>query len=168
MLRIPAHLAVVLACAVTCALGVAPDDARVGPGWTSPLGPAIPAAVHSFDPPAHPWSVGHRGVDLPGAPGQEVGSAGDGTVMFAGMLAGRGVVVVGHGALRTTYEPVSAQVIRGQRVTAGQIIGTLALLGTHCAPQACLHWGVLRGETYLDPLALLRRGPSRLVPVWPR
>jgi hypothetical protein len=28
-----------------------------------------------------------------------------------------------------------------------------------------LHWGLLRGEVYLDPVRLVRAGPSRLLPV---
>lgn len=35
---------------------------------------------------------------------------------------------------------------------------------SHCFPRACLHWGWLRGETYLDPLELVGAGPVRLVP----
>ena len=44
--------------------------------------------------------------------GQQVHTSLGGTVTFAGRLAGRGVVVVDHGGLRTTYEPVSASVSR--------------------------------------------------------
>ena len=34
--------------------------------------------------------------------------------------------------------------------------------GSHCAPRACLHWGVRRGDEYLDPLDVLRGyGPIR-------
>ena len=38
----------------------------------------------------------------------------------------------------------------------------------HCLPRACLHWGWLRGETYLDPLRLVGGGPVRLLPLWRR
>jgi hypothetical protein len=44
------------------------------------------------------------------------------------------------------------------------VLGELELLGSHCLPRACLHWGLVRGETYLDPLTLVGRGPVRLVP----
>ena len=44
--------------------------------------------------------------------------------------------------------------------------GTLELAGSHCFPRACLHWGWLRGETYLDPLGLVGAGPVRLLPLW--
>ena len=47
--------------------------------------------------------------------------------------------------------------------------GTVQPAGSHCTAP-CVHWGLLRGETYLDPLSvlppwLLRGGPSRLLPV---
>ena len=48
----------------------------------------------------------------------------------------------------------------------GQPIGTLELAGSHCFPLACLHWGWLRGSTYLDPLALVGGGPIVLLPLW--
>ncbi len=53
----------------------------------------------------------------------------------------------------------------GDRVGAGDQIGTLTLPGSHCFPRACLHWGWLRGETYLDPLRLLGAAPVRLLPL---
>jgi murein DD-endopeptidase MepM/ murein hydrolase activator NlpD len=130
-----------------------------------PLEPR-PAVVRPFDPPATPYGAGHRGVDLLGSAGQAVLAALPGTVTWAGSLAGRGVVVVDHGATRTTYEPVTATVPLGATVAAGGPIGTLALAGSHCFPQACLHWGWIRGETYLDPLLLVGAGPVRLLPLW--
>jgi murein DD-endopeptidase MepM/ murein hydrolase activator NlpD len=130
-----------------------------------PLRPQ-PAVVRGFDPPAVVWGSGHRGVDLLGAFGQPVHAALPGTVTFAGQLAGRGVVVVGHGDTRTTYEPISATVEVGDRVSKGSELGRLTLAGSHCLPRACLHWGWRRGETYLDPLGLVGAGPVRLLPLW--
>jgi hypothetical protein len=74
--------------------------------------------------------------------------------------------VVSHGDTRTTYEPVSASVLVGDSVTQGAVIGTLQAVGSHCMPRACLHWGWIRGETYLDPLRLVGAGPVRLLPLW--
>ncbi len=125
-----------------------------------------PEVVERFDPPDDPWGAGHRGVDLLGTPGQQVHAALPGRVTFAGMLAGRGVVVVDHGDTRTTYEPVAAGVSVGDAVAAGAPIGLLTVTGSHCFPRACLHWGWLRGETYLDPLDLVGAGPVRLLPLW--
>ena len=130
-----------------------------------PLQPQ-PEVVRPFDPPDSPFGAGHRGVDLLGHVGQPVLSALPGTVSWAGSLAGRGVVVVDHGATRTTYEPVSATVPVGTPVAAGSPVGTLELAGSHCFPRACLHWGWLEGETYLDPLRLVGAGPVRLLPLW--
>ena len=133
--------------------------------WAPPL--AAPLRVtRPFQPPPSPYAAGHRGVDLAGSPGQEVRSAGTGLVTWAGVLAGRGVVVVQHGNLRTTYEPVAAEVAQGSRVFAGDRIGTLQRGHPGCPVTACLHWGVRRGAAYLDPLLLLRPPRVRLLP-WP-
>ncbi|WP_203432926.1 peptidoglycan DD-metalloendopeptidase family protein [Jiangella asiatica] len=136
--------------------------------WVLPIGPpAGPApVVHGFDPPDQPWLAGHRGVDLAGTVGAEVRAAGPGVVAYAGPLAGRGVVVVDHGTLRTTYEPVTASVTLGDAVAAGQPVGTLAAAGSHCAPAACLHWGAREGQRYVDPLALVGTGADiQLLPL---
>lgn len=135
-----------------------------GRGWTWPLDPP-PAVVHGFEPPDAPWGSGHRGVDLRGTAGQPVRSAGAGTVAYAGMLAGRGVITVSHGDLRTTYEPVRATVAVGTEVAAGDVLGTLETALGHCLPRVCLHWGLRRGDVYLNPLDLLADGPARLLPL---
>lgn len=129
-----------------------------------PLDPT-PVVVGDFAPPATPYGAGHRGVDLAGDVGQDVVAAAPGRVTFAGSLAGRGVVVVDHGPTRTTYEPVEATVSGGDLVVAGARIGTLERFGSHCWPAACLHWGLIEGETYLDPLSLVGAAPVRLLPL---
>ncbi len=133
------------------------------PRGTWPLHPR-PPVVRGFDPPASPWGAGHRGVDLLGRRGQAVHAARAGRIVFAGRLAGRGVVVVDHGQQRTTYEPVSAAVHTGQTVAQGQRIGSLQSERSHCSPRVCLHWGLLRGRVYLNPLLLVGGGPVRLLP----
>ena len=125
-----------------------------------------PEVLAGFDPPEDPWGSGHRGVDLAGSPGQVVRAALAGTVRYAGRLAGRGVVVVDHGDTRTTYEPVLTTLAVGTPVARGQPVGSLDLAGGHCLPRACLHWGWLRGDLYLDPLDLVADGPVRLLPLW--
>ena len=67
-----------------------------------PLRPR-PAVLRTFDAPSPNWQRGHRGVDLAGAPGQPVYAAAQGTVVFAGDLAGRPVVWV---ALPAGCEPL--------------------------------------------------------------
>jgi hypothetical protein len=132
--------------------------------WVWPLGPA-PDVVGAYNPPDAPWLPGHRGVDLAGVPRQPVHAAGAGQVAFAGQIAGVSVVVIDHGALRTTYQPVHATVGVGETVMAGAVIGRLATAGGHCLPETCLHWGLLRGDSYLNPLLLLGGGPVRLLPM---
>ncbi|MEU9118116.1 hypothetical protein AB0D04_41975 [Streptomyces sp. NPDC048483] len=101
-------------------------------------------------------------------------AAAPGRVTFAGMVAGRGVLTIelsrsGRPALRTTYEPVRPTARKGRRVLAGEPVAVLQRGPFHCRGP-CLHWGLRRGKTYLDPLTLLpppllRSGPSRLLPV---
>lgn len=129
-----------------------------------PLSP-IPRVSRPFQPPSRPYGPGHRGADLSGSPGQPVHAAGDGVVVYAGPLARRGVVSVDHAdGLRTTYEPVTASVRPGRLVHTGESLGTLESGHLGCPAPACLHWGLRREHTYLDPLLLVRRVPVRLLP----
>ncbi|HEU0087860.1 MAG TPA: M23 family metallopeptidase [Pseudonocardiaceae bacterium] len=133
-------------------------------GW--PL-PGSPAVARRFEPPAHRFGPGHRGVDLISTSGTPVLAAGPGTVVFAGPVAGRGVVSIEHaGGLRTTYEPVLPSVATGDQVATGQQIGTVAPGHPGCPVPTCLHWGARRGTSYLDPLRLLAPDRVRLLP-WP-
>lgn len=134
-----------------------------------PLSPR-PAVVRGFDPPAQDWQRGHRGVDLAAAPDQAVHAAADGVVVFAGVLAGRPLVSVAHpGGLRTSYEPVTPSVRRGQNVSAGTQLGAVVRGHPGCATSACLHWGAMWGPAsradYVDPLGLLATTPIRLKPL---
>ncbi len=155
----------ILAAALTCAWAARAEDGRLD--W--PLRPR-PAVVRTFDAPSPDWNRGHRGVDLAGTADQPVYAAGAGTVVYAGMLAGRQVVSLAHpGGLHTSYEPVQASVRVGQLVAAGAVIGEL--LGGHrdCPVAACLHWGAMWGPAaraeYVDPLGLLAATPIRLKPL---
>jgi murein DD-endopeptidase MepM/ murein hydrolase activator NlpD len=134
--------------------------------WVWPLLP-VPEVVRPFQPPRSPYGPGHRGVDLAGRLGEQVLAIGAGTVAFAGSVAGRGVVVIDHGRLRSTYQPVSATVDAGATLAAGEPLGRLELVHSHCLPRVCLHLGVLRGRTYVDPLTLLGPRPVILKPLGP-
>jgi murein DD-endopeptidase MepM/ murein hydrolase activator NlpD len=164
VIRLPtlAALAVVLLAAAP----IPPPEATPA-GWSWPLRPGPDRVARDFDPPPKPWLAGNRGVDLAGAAGERVYAAGAGVVSFAGPIAHIGVVSVTSGALRTTYEPLQVRVHSGQRVTRRTVLGRLTLAGSHCLPQACLHWGLLRGSLYLDPLALLGLEQVRLLPLDP-
>lgn len=145
---------------------LAAGSAAATAGWRWPLDPPV-AVVAEFSAPSGPFAPGHRGVDLGGRVGEPVRSAGAGLVAFAGVVAGRGVVSVDHpGGLRTSYEPVAATVARGDQVGAGAVLGRLEAVASHCPPAACLHWGLRRGDIYLDPRSLLGAVRVRLLPVW--
>lgn len=132
--------------------------------WVAPVGNlARPVVTSGFDPPAKPWLAGHRGVDLAASVGEQVVAAGSGTVSYVGVIAGVPIVSIKHGELRTTYEPVVAVVSMGEAVSTGQVMGTVGL-GGHCSGQ-CLHWGLLRGDEYLNPLSLLGLLPPVLKPL---
>jgi murein DD-endopeptidase MepM/ murein hydrolase activator NlpD len=158
-------LPLILAVALSWACPARGDDPRLD--W--PLWPH-PAVLRTFDAPALDWNRGHRGVDLAGTPGQPVHAAGAGTVVYAGMLAGRQVVSLAHpGGLHTSYEPVQASVRVGQLVAAGAVIGELLPGHPGCPVAACLHWGAMWGPAaradYVDPLGLLASTPIRLKPL---
>jgi hypothetical protein len=168
-------LRVLLLPALVLLVLVLPDVATAGPGMRTaslafrwPLA-GIPVVDRGFEPPRTAWGAGHRGVDLRAPRGTPVLAAGPGRVAYAGLLAGRGVVVVAHpGGLRTTYEPVAAAVHVGATVARGDLLGVLDGGHASCRPGlACLHWGLLRGSTYLDPLSLLALGRARLLPLHP-
>ncbi|MFD3545078.1 M23 family metallopeptidase [Streptomyces sp. NPDC058655] len=127
-----------------------------------PLPPPL-AVARWWDPPPTPYAAGHRGVDLSAPVGAELRAVGAGRVHFAGPVGGRGVLSLTlPNGLRTTYEPVRALVSEGEPVAAGQVVAVLTE-GSHC-PAPCLHWGLLAGEAYLDPLTLLPRPTPRLLP----
>ncbi len=130
--------------------------------WTAPVWPV--RVTRAFDNPEHDWLRGHRGIDLRTTPGTTVRAAGDGRVVFAATLAGRGVVVVDHGALRTTYEPVAAEVRPGDRVRRGARLGRVSPGSGHCGTGRCLHLGLKRGRVYLDPRLVLGRATAVLRP----
>lgn len=155
----PVRLAVTLLLAVTAWAGAANGSAAA---WTWPVeGHQV---SQRFDPPSSAYGPGHRGIDLPGSPGEVVRSVAAGTVRFVGQVAGKGVVVIDHGVEQSTYEPVSPLVKAGQAVRVGEAIGLLRPGHHDCPAAACLHLGRKRGAAYLDPAALLSAaGRFRLV-----
>ncbi|MGG7103905.1 peptidoglycan DD-metalloendopeptidase family protein [Rhodococcus sp. 24CO] len=146
-------------------IGATPALADAADRFDWPLMPR-PRVERAFDNPEKNWLPGHRGVDLASSTGQAVVAAGPGVVVFAGHVAGKPVVSIDHiGGLRTTYEPVTAVVSAGDRVGLGTVIGTLEPGHEGCTLAACLHWGLRRDRTYLDPLGLIHDQPLRLKPL---
>jgi murein DD-endopeptidase MepM/ murein hydrolase activator NlpD len=122
--------------------------------------------VRAFDPPDQPWLSGHRGVDLgAAADGVAITSPESGTVSFVGVVVDRPVITIDHGGgLRSSFEPVGSTLPTGALVTKGQVIGTLE--PGHCGALECVHWGVRRGDDYVNPLAFVTDlRPSILLPL---
>lgn len=152
--------------------------------------PAPGAVLRPAEIPEQNWLPGHRGVDLAAAPGTPIRASAAGTVRFAGTVAGTPTVSVDHGGgLRTTYEPVIAQVRTGDQVSRGTILGVLAdsaSLPDSARRDVGLHWGAVQSpgqsagqsagqgaarsgedaggdaERYLDPMTLLAPAQIRL------
>ena len=140
----------------------------------SPTSPAAAEALvtRPLDIPEKDWLPGHRVVDLRAAPGADVLASLGGQVSFAGTVAGTPVVTIRHrDGLHTTYEPVHAEVTKGESVSRGQRLGRLAnaaLLGDSARKPDGLSWGAwVKGtdgrKRYLDPFELLGSVRVRLL-----
>jgi Peptidase family M23/Putative serine esterase (DUF676) len=127
-----------------------------GPGgcgvWLPPVDGPV---VRPFDAPASAYGPGHRGIDFAVPPGTPVRASSDGMVAFAGSVAGSLHVVVAHDSqLRTTYAFLAGIGVRaGDRVTRGQVVGAAGSSGPEHEAGG-LHFGVRRGDRYVDPQRL--------------
>jgi hypothetical protein len=133
------------------------------PAGAEPVGyiaPIVAPVVDPFRPPATPYGPGNRGIEYATVPGSPVVAAADGTVVFAGQVAGSLHVTVRHadGVRITASFLATALVVAGAPVVQGQAIGTTA---------DRLHVSARRGDVYFDPASLWGGGPPRvyLVPL---
>lgn len=134
--------------------------------WHLPILDSSPREIsRGFEPPdddhVHDFN-GHRGVDFPANPGTTIHAVGAGVVYFAGVIAGKPTVSINHGVhpqfgslpIRSTYEPVSSHLSRGDYVYAGQRIGVTTLGNSHCRAM-CVHVGLkIDKHRYINPLRL--------------
>ena len=120
------------------------------------LWPVEGVVIRGFEPPDGPYGSGHRGIDIAVAFDTPVLAAGDGTVSFAGWVAGSLFVSIDHpDGVRTTYSWLSAvRVDKGDPVRAGQVVGSTGH-GHLEVTQPHLHFGARVGDTYIDPMWLL-------------
>ena len=109
-----------------------------------------------IEPPVTPYSAEHRGIDIGTPIGTPFHAPADGTVSFAGPIAGSLFVSIDHpNGVRTSCSWVSAvSVTKGQTVTAGQVIG-LSGHGDRVASRPVLHVSAKFGGRYFDPMLLL-------------
>ncbi len=125
------------------------------------LPPVTASVVDPFREPGCEFCPGNRGLQYGAALGAPVWAAAAGTVSFSGVVAGTRYVVVDHtvGGLRATYGGLADTSLQaGDAVTAGALVGHAGAGG--------LHFGLRRGEEYVDPTPLLGRlvERARLVP----
>jgi murein DD-endopeptidase MepM/ murein hydrolase activator NlpD len=128
----------------TLLVGPSGSSATDCPGLSAPV---IGEIVRDYAPVGR--YGGHWGVDFSVAEGTDVHAAEAGTVTFAGEVAGVLSVTVDHGGgLRTSYSYLSEiDVVRGQRVTVGSVVGTSG--SDH--DLAAVHFSVRIGDVYQDP-----------------
>ena len=157
MLRIRAHavrIAVAVLVLATTVTAAAPAAADLGD--PPPYVPPVDAPVADpFRPPDHPYGPGNRGLTYELAPGTPVHASADGTVTFAGPVAGALHVTVLHpDGVRTSYSFLTTVEVRiGQRVGQGDVVGTAG---------AGFHLGARLGDAYFDPASLFGEGPMRV------
>lgn len=138
----------------------ASGSAAVEP-WRWPIAPPHPVEA-GFVAPLTPYAAGHRGIDMPADANAAVFAPSPGVVSFAGDVADRPLLSIAHaGDLISSVEPVDALVAVGDRVAAGQQVGTVAS-GGHCAAR-CLHFGVREHGLYVSPLRFLGGMPRAVL-----
>jgi len=147
------HFRSTIAAVVGIALALLASGGAAARADDSHIWPVNGQVLRGFDPPKKKYTAGHRGIDIGAPAGTTIVAAADGVVTFVGAIDYVPMITVMHqGGVRTTYQPVVATVSEGEVVRAGHIIGTLQ--AGHAATP-CLHFGVLQGDAYLDPLAWL-------------
>jgi len=106
-------------------------------------------------------SCTHRGLDLAKEAGQSVAAPASGTVRFAGRVPGPHGGSVLAMTLETERGTVSLLPLaelgrqKGDRVTRGDLLGSLAESGDPSSEGPHLHMGLRRGDLYIDPAVLL-------------
>lgn len=100
------------------------------------------------------------------ADGVDVRAPADGRVTFAGWVVDRPVLTIRHeSGLRSSFESLRSDLSPGDVVSQGETIGHLSD-PPHCGSKACVHWGVRRGESYVNPLQFVTDlRPSVLLPI---
>ena len=99
-------------------------------------------------------STNHKGIDIGASYGSSIWAAAAGIVTLACWNGGYGnCVIVSHpNGYSTLYAHMSSiAVTAGQTVSQGQVVGYVGSTGNSTGPH--LHFGVLSGGTYVNPLA---------------
>lgn len=116
--------------------------------WLIP--PVDAAIARRFEPPGFEWGPGHRGIDYAVTSGTAVRAVADGTVTFAGPVAGTIAVTIAHAdGISSTYSDLaSIEVEPGDRISQGTWIGRT---GRAHPGTPGLHLGIKVDGEYADP-----------------
>ncbi|MFY9265119.1 MAG: M23 family metallopeptidase, partial [Solirubrobacterales bacterium] len=145
-----------------CWLLAGPGEAIAAGTWPWPVAGDV---ITPYKNTADPYAAGqHRGVDIAAVIGTPVRSTTAGHVRYAGKLPDGGLCVTiesADGRYLVSYLHLATTLAgRGERVTAGQIIGSAGTTGKRSATQPHLHLStrVSSSGAYVNPLGLL--GPQ--------
>ncbi len=135
------------------------DGSSDAPAYGMYAWPVRGEVVRPYDPPETPYGSGHRGIDIVAGLGTPVRAAQDGTVGFAGAVAGSLFVSIDHpDGVRTTYSWLSEVAVRaGEPVRRGSVIGRSGPGHPGLDPPH-LHFGARFAGEYIDPMLLLGGG----------
>lgn len=100
----------------------------------------------------------HSGIDIACEDGTSVSAAGDGKVLSVDESGALGTsVTLDHGnGITTKYAALKGVKVKsGEKVSAGDIIGTVTTVPSECADQSHLHFEVCKNGHSADPLYTL-------------
>ena len=138
------------------------------PAWAEWVWPLRGEVITHYCNGTDPYASGqHRGIDIAGEVGATVVAAAGGEVRFAGTAGSSGLTVsvrTADGRFDTSYLHLASTTVReGDRLGAGDRIGTVGTSGTRSAAAPHLHFGVRDAgsrHAYHDPLSFLPPHPA--------
>jgi len=144
-----------LAVAAPARSAAAPPMPSLRPGAAFAV-PLYGTLVKAYDAPLdNPYAAGHRADNIAAPIGTPVRASADGTVSFAGNVAGNLSVTVDHGGgIKTTYSYLGTIVAkRNQRLVRGDVVGTVGP-GHDASLPPNVQLSARRNDVYFDPLEL--------------
>ena len=137
------------------------------PAWADWVWPLRGEVITPYRNGDDPYASGqHRGIDIAGDVGAPVVAAAGGEVWFAGTAGSSGLTVsvrTADGRYDTSYLHLSSTAVReGDRIAAGERLGTVGTSGVRSASTPHLHFGIRDAgsrHAYHDPLDLLPPAP---------
>jgi hypothetical protein len=139
--------------------------ARAAGTWTWPVRGQVVTQYRNGDDPYA--AAQHRGIDIAAPVGTPVAATTGGTIQYAGVVGSSGLTVserTADGRYALSYLHLSTLAVhRGDRVTAGAVVGAVGVSGRRSTEQPHLHFGVRLASdrhAYVDPLSFLAPLPT--------